>query len=391
MKLPVSQTGYIPHLKSKVLTKSPNMSETTLSKRIILRSIKKRGLSIESKACSAIQNVLSRESPHEQQEKLDLLLSNIKKRPNTAIITTSLLSEIVASMTQSEEDIMNESMELLQSFYTPRLYYDDMRKCFTLQDNAKSLYGDANVKIEMMRQRYIMIQQRVLRQDFFRKKFAEMKSSQPLTSVDALLGRSGVHYLLGYITQVEEGRYYLEDLTGHVPISLDKVEVLSDGYITENCVVVVEGEMTDQEVFQVHKIGHPPPESRNDAINIIGTTKSDLFGVLKTKAEIQNVRQAEILHGINGMFVVVSDVHLDNANVMDKLECMFQGFEHVNPLPVFILFGNFMSKPYNNTPDCRMEYMGCFDDLCALILKYPNIANNARFIIRLTTKLENFQ
>merc|ERR1719253_1431641 len=151
---------------------------------------------------------------------------------------------------------MDESMELLQSFYTPRLYYDDMRKCFTLEEaSKKSLYGNANVKIEMMRQRYIMIQQRVLRQDFFRKKLvpstnAEMKSSQPLTSVDALLGRSGVHYLLGYITQVEEGRYYLEDLTGHIPISLDKVEVLSDGYITENCIVVVEGEMTDEEVFQ---------------------------------------------------------------------------------------------------------------------------------------------
>jgi len=363
----------------------------TLSKRKILRIFKMRGLSMQSKACDATLNVLSREEPDQQQEKLELLLSEIKKRSSINIVTTQVLSEVVASMTQSEEDVMNESMELLQAFDTPRLWYDDMRKRFTLDNTSngrKSLHADADVKVNMMQQRHAMIQQRIVRQDFFRPKlvtsssFSEggAKTSQPLTTVDALLGRSGIHFLLGFITQVEEGRYYLEDMTGHVPISFESVEILSDGFITENCVVVVEGEM-QEEIFLVHKIGHPPPESRENAVSVIGTARSDLFGVLKTKSEIEKVRQAEVSNGLNGMFVVLSDVHLDNLHVMEKLEHLFQGFQNVDPLPVFIFFGNFTSKPFSVTPDSMKQYIGCFEDLSTLILKYPNIANNARFIL----------
>lgn len=363
----------------------------SLSKRKILRIFKMRGLSMQSKACDATLNVLSREEPDQQQEKLELLLSEIKKRSSINIVTTQVLSEVVASMTQSEEDVMNESMELLQAFDTPRLWYDDMRKRFTLDNTSngrKSLHADADVKVNMMQQRHAMIQQRIVRQDFFRPKlvtsssFSEggAKTSQPLTTVDALLGRSGIHFLLGFITQVEEGRYYLEDMTGHVPISFESVEILSDGFITENCVVVVEGEM-QEEIFLVHKIGHPPPESRENAVSVIGTARSDLFGVLKTKSEIEKVRQAEVSNGLNGMFVVLSDVHLDNLHVMEKLEHLFQGFQNVDPLPVFIFFGNFTSKPFSVTPDSMKQYIGCFEDLSTLILKYPNIANNARFIL----------
>lgn len=35
-----------------------------------------------------------------------------------------------------------------------------------------------------------------------------------LETIDSLLGTRGEKTLLGVITQVEEGRYYLEDLTG---------------------------------------------------------------------------------------------------------------------------------------------------------------------------------
>jgi len=55
-----------------------------------------------------------------------------------------------------------------------------------------------------------------------------------ITPIEGLLGSKGVKILLGIITQVEEGRYYLEDPTAQIPIDLSQGEFLSDGFITEH-------------------------------------------------------------------------------------------------------------------------------------------------------------
>ena len=128
----------------------------------------------------------------------------------------------------------------------------------------------------MFAQRYALIQQRILRNELFQPKLIVTRGpststsqtknnnnasaaggggeTHTLTPVESLLGRSGVRYLLGMIVQVEEGKYYLEDHTAQVPLNFSQASLLTDGFVTENCIVLVEGEAIDG-VLHVHNMG----------------------------------------------------------------------------------------------------------------------------------------
>ena len=54
--------------------------------------------------------------------------------------------------------------------------------------------------------------------------------------------------------QVEEGKYYLEDHTSQVPLNFSQASLLTDGFVTENSIVLVEGEAIDG-VLHVHNMG----------------------------------------------------------------------------------------------------------------------------------------
>ena len=64
--------------------------------------------------------------------------------------------------------------------------------------------------------------------------------------------------VLGMITQLKEGKYYLEDPTGAVQIDLSLCKYHT-GLFTENCFVLAEG-FYDDGIFNVMAIGLPPPE-----------------------------------------------------------------------------------------------------------------------------------
>ncbi len=64
--------------------------------------------------------------------------------------------------------------------------------------------------------------------------------------------------VLGMISQLKEGKFYLEDLTGCLPLSLAETKYHS-GIYTEGCFVLAEGCLVDG-VFQVRALGFPPAE-----------------------------------------------------------------------------------------------------------------------------------
>jgi DNA polymerase epsilon subunit 2 len=85
-------------------------------------------------------------------------------------------------------------------------------------------------------------------------------------------------------------------------------------------------------------------------------------------------------YGEDGMFVVLSDVHLDNPSVLDKLEIMFDGYSDFSPLPVFVFMGNFTSKPLSASSNGANDIIGYFEDLTSLICKFPKISSEGRFV-----------
>ena len=372
------------------------------NRRSILKSFKIRGLTLQTSACDAILNILKREDPAQHQTLVHSLADEIKERSirnnsdNYNIVSKDLVTELVAEHTRNETDIVSEALQLLNAFEMPRLKYDVMRRQFHLfsdSQESRSIYGDANHKIDMFIQRFAMIQQRLLRQECFRPKLVSSSShtsstkgaveetaTTVLTPVESLLGRSGFRNLLGIIVQVEEGKYYLEDLSGQIELNFSQAQVLSDGLIGENCVVLVEGE-TQEGVLFVHKIGSPLPESREKTIECIGIQKSDFFGAFSSEAEMQKLYQQEVENGEDTMFVTLSDVHLDKPQVLTKLEQLFAGFIDFSPLPVFIFMGNFTSRPIRAARDGGIrQAIGYYEQLGKLISKFPKLAKEARFV-----------
>jgi len=364
---------------------SSSSSSLIARRRRVARAFKSRGLTLHASALDGMMSVLS----HERSDEIDIVLQTIIdacKEKNVRIVTQDLLTSVVSDLTKNDKDVIDESMQLLNAFDTPRLHYEPLRKQFTLLScESKSLFGDVTDKVDMFAQRFELVRQRILKQDVFRPKLVtadgRQASSDPrhvthtLTTIESLLGRSGARFLLGMLVQGEqEGQYCLEDHTAQVPLKMSDAQLLTEGIITKYCIVLVEGEMTEDGVLQVHRMGNPIIERRTESIQGIGLQSADLFRSISGLNELEAVRNQEALHGPEGMMVVLSNVHLDNTHVMEKLRTMFLGFAGSGN-PFFVLMGNFLSFPCPN----GRELIGYMDEL-ATILEETGVAQNGRFL-----------
>jgi len=66
--------------------------------------------------------------------------------------------------------------------------------------------------------------------------------------------------VLGMLTQLKEGKYYIEDTTGAAPLDLTDTK-FHTGLYTEQCFVLAEGKFEDG-IFYVNAMGLCPPESQ---------------------------------------------------------------------------------------------------------------------------------
>lgn len=155
---------------------------------------------------------------------------------------------------------------------------------------------------------------------------------------------------------------------------MSEAQILTDGFVTEHCIMLVEGEMVD-DVLRVHRMGNPIVETRERSLSVMGH-QTNLFSSLSTLRKVQELQQQERLHGPEGMFVILSDVHLDKPIVQDKLSVLLEGYKDWDPLPIFVLMGNFCS-----TPAHPKTVTGYLDDLAQLIARYPRLAQEGRFVL----------
>ena len=229
----------------------------------------------------------------------------------------------------------------------------------------------------MLRDRFRIVQQRLRRPNVLQ---AAHRIDEPryieLSTIDTLLGsQGGVKWLLGMLCEVEEGSFYLEDMNAHVPLDLSGA-VTTPGMFTENCIVLTEGEMVDGQ-FRVKIMGFPPPQQRTESLEAIGT-----FDLFRTGITPQNwAKMQELEEQANDdMFVIVSDVHLDRPQVLEKLREMFEGFSGMPQLPLFVLIGDFTSRPVSFGKDGVQQLLGHFRNLANLIAEFPLLAEEGRFV-----------
>jgi DNA polymerase epsilon subunit 2 len=213
----------------------------------VVRNCKKHGLRVQP---AVLKGMLQ-----EDDESLEIALLFLKQklaRASLKLVTPPLWAEALESF-GNEVAFENESWQLVDAFDTPKLVYNSLRQQFHHDSRDRPpLLGTAQDRLQMMAQRYLQIQQRVVRQ-----------LQTPLISIDRLLGTTGSskQVLLGMLHRTPSG-FELEDLTGNIAMHFTESTQLDPSAIyTEGSMVLVQGTY-HQEVLSVDRMGMPLLESK---------------------------------------------------------------------------------------------------------------------------------
>jgi DNA polymerase epsilon subunit 2 len=217
-----------------------------------------------------------------------------------------------------------------------------------------------------------------------------------ITAVESLLGKkqsSDQHHmvlLLGLLLQLEEGAYYLEDMTGQVRISFaEHVATPQDAehFLTEQAILLVEGYYHDG-LFYILRLGQPLQETRAAALKHISQQLSHPLYSTHSAAD----QGSMILHDTNNVsFILLQDLHMDQPRVVQQfegllsaLEAKFHNASNSSPaaVPVFILMGNFISSAVPTTPAAGVQALkSALDELLTCIGKFPFLSQQGHFVI----------
>uniref|UniRef100_H2MC41 DNA polymerase epsilon subunit n=1 Tax=Oryzias latipes TaxID=8090 RepID=H2MC41_ORYLA len=328
----------------------------------VTAGFKMRGLILRPEASRYLAEVLESVNVSELEDVIEKVLDSVEKQPlSSNMIELAVVESAVQDCTQSCDETIDNIFNIIGAFDVPRYIYSVERKKF-LPINmtghpAPSLCGSAKDKAELFRERYTILQQRTHRHELFTPPaigaaVEEGQNKFQLKTIEALLGSTsklGEVIVLGMITQLKEGKFYLEDPSGTVQLDLSKFH---NGLYTESCFVLAEGWYEDS-VLHVNGFGFPPTEPSSATRSYYGNI--NFFGgpsstSVKASSKLKQLEE----ENEDAMFVIVSDVWLDSVEVMEKLNIMFSGYAAMPPT-CFILCGNFSSAPYGKTQNRSLK------------------------------------
>ncbi len=382
---------------------------------------KMMGLSLKGDAMAAVVSFLER--AEDANASLSLMLDALDARSLTSSIVdkqvvdeTTRALDRAAGVTGVEMDARgvpaahgcsthdpDDGITIVDAFEMPKFAYDAQRRTFyektAINDATRDATVDAEAdsKIELYRERFKLLQQRISRHRMFTKPSFECGSTRAnetrayceLTPLTGLLGAAGeTRYVMGCLSQLEDDRFFLEDLTGTIQIDLSNAAT-SSGLFTENCIVVAEGEVRVADgVFEARALGFPPAESREESA--IAAAHRDFFGAGRLRpADIARLLKSEAT-STSDMFVVMSDVWLDRAATFRRLRAVFEGFDSLDAAPaMFVLMGDFCSKPCHlgggggagaRAGVTFKAYARGFDRLASLIEEFPRLREECRWV-----------
>ncbi|KAG6607402.1 DNA polymerase epsilon subunit B, partial [Cucurbita argyrosperma subsp. sororia] len=332
------------------------MDESTL-RRKVQRKSKIRGYSIKLDALAEIVSFASRFDGCED-DAIDLVLDHLHDESlQSSIIDKDAVHRVVSILLAADEageecpdtSTSTSALCIIDAFDISKYRYDPIKKIFYMHTGSLPIHGDASAKAALYRDRFLLLSQRLSRDQHFSKPAFDSGMSHfgscEISPVQSLVGQTGRKWVMGVISQMEDGHFFLEDLTASVEINLSSAKITT-GLFTENTIVVAEGEMLVEGIFKVITCGFPPLEDRDKSLKLLAG--QDFFGGGSLTKE-ETLRLADLeKRAVNDMFVILSDIWLDSEEAMGKLETILDGFENVEIVPsLFVLMGNFCSRPCN--------------------------------------------
>lgn len=366
------------------------MASAAALKKKIQRKYKIRGFTLSTDAIEEVLCFLAR-FPDAEDEALELLIDEIDKESlKSAILDKATIHKVVSLLLEADEAVDpcvptssdRAALRVINAFVVPRFRYDPIKRVFYEHTGRLPIHGEASDKASLYRDRYQLLYQRLSRDKYFSRPMFDTdigeSGSCEITSIQSLIGCTGRRWLMGVISQLEEGSFFLEDLTAAVPIDLSNAKITS-GFFVENTVIVAEGELLSSGTFQVNTCGFPPLEDRDASLSML--MGLDFFGggILSTE-EMLRLSALE-KKAVNDMFVILSDVWVDNEETMEKLSVVLDGYESVEVVPsLFVLMGNFCSHPCNLAFHSFATLREQFGKLGEMIKSHPRIKEHSRFL-----------
>ncbi|CAI9113288.1 OLC1v1013861C1 [Oldenlandia corymbosa var. corymbosa] len=353
----------------------------------VQRKFKMRGYTLKVEALTEILSFVNR-FPEAQDDAIELLLDELHHFTLKSSIldkevvgkVVNLLLEAEAAVEENPNDavlgIGGSALRFINAFDIPKFRYDPVKKIFHEHTGRNPIHGDACAKAALYGDRFLLLFQRLSRDPHFaRPTFASEISeygSCEISPIQSLVGRIGRRWIMGLISQFEDGHFYLEDLTAAVEIFYK----ITTGFFSENTIVLAEGEMRLDGIFQVKTCGFPPLEDREKSVNYF--TGVDFFGS-STLTKEETLRLAELeTRAVNDMFVILSDIWLDNE---ENLKTVLYGYENVDVVPsLFVFMGNFCSRPCNLSFSSFSMLRLQFGKLGEIIASHKRIMEHSRFL-----------
>jgi DNA polymerase epsilon subunit 2 len=294
---------------------------------------------------------------------------------NNAVIDVSVLKQILESEKASIDFASESSIEtpdqqittignnssisslehfaLVNAFELPKLVFNSVKRTLEQVESqwstssisssfSRTLHGTASDRLAMSRERFQILEFRLLRSELFAPRILSNvhDAKYRLTPLESLWGSLRVPQLVfGQLSQIREGQYALEDLKSHVPVDLTQATI-GPGLFTEGCIVLAEGVMRRDDVFQVMSLKMPPIEPRTLTLR---HGVSDHLAKSVDRRQRNRIEQYEIVHRGNTL-IILSDVWLDKAPVFEKLQQLLQMYASSAEVPrVICLLGDFVS------------------------------------------------
>lgn len=350
----------------------------------ILTYFKLQGLSLKSEATNLLVEVLGPFSRGNDIDSIiDHIIEAIHKQPLTSALIGRDVVEIAIEECNEASDADSEAaMVIIDAFKIPKFTYNmDRKKFLPFQGTDLVLHSRAGAKASLFRERYTLLHQRTMRHELFTPpalgQVVQTSSKFKLRNIEFLLSSSELPdrlIVLGMLTQLKEGKFYLEDPTGCVELNLSNC-VYHMGLFVENSLVLAEG-LYEDKIFHVAAIGFPPLETAHESRSYFGNV--NFFGGPSSTCAKNSVKlQAMMKEHPDSMFVFLSDIHLDDPRVMEKLSTLLTGYADAPPT-AFVFMGNFSSKPYGTDRNQRMKER--FTSLGDLILGFPDLVERSQFL-----------
>lgn len=230
----------------------------------------------------------------------------------------------------------------------PKYKYDIERKKYFLENKKRNFLPPASVRSEFLVDRYTMLWQRTCRHELFSASIPGTSIAAKkfqLRKIETLLASSSVDevVVLGFLAQLKENKFFIEDPSGAVPLDLTAVQFHS-GFFCEGCFVLIEGNYADGKL-KASGMGFPPMEAANSSRAYFGSLNT--WGG-KSKTLLKNsVRLAEVEQtNVDATIVFLADCWLDDPVVMEKLQTLFVGYNDIPPVAI-VLMGPFMRNSTN--------------------------------------------